>query len=223
MDNYLSAVNKLLLNLKLWEQISFLNRFSCLFIILVTVPWEFWKLHLILHRFSFDGKSQDFFSTYIKMCRSLLSDLIRFCFHPEKTLDSLNYIRIFDSCQTEHPLGSWIKIENVIKIMLLLCLFFQKCENWKWNFVMTACGLENTKPKMKNFVIVWKRHTSVAVRTMQSWWFTNAACNFKSSMFLTHLLRRIVLLMIIVCCIWIYEQHFWNTWYFSIHGFIFPL
>lgn len=42
------------------------------------------------------------------------------------------------------------------------------------------------------------------------------ACNFKSSMFLLHLLRRIVLFMIRICCIWgvfvIYEQqkvYFW--------------
>lgn len=47
-------------------------------------------------------------------------------------------------------------------MLLLLRVCFQKCENWKWNFVMTVSGLENTKLKMKNFTAAWKHCTSVA-------------------------------------------------------------
>jgi len=114
-------------------------------------------------------------------------------------------------------------------MLLLLCVRFQKCENWKWNFVMTVSGLENTKVKMKNFTTAWKLGTSVAGKNYAKLIDDSQMLHVisKAACFLVTYQRELFSwwLLYVVCGFinnkW-YIFEFPNTWYFSIHGFTFP-
>lgn len=70
----------------------------------------------------------------------------------------------------------------------------------------------------ENFTTAWKHGTSGAGKNYAKLIDDSRMLHVipKSSMFLSHLPKRIVLLMITVCCMWIYEQqriYFWVSEY----------